>query len=144
MFKSAKDVVAAGNTVAVVDLAVEMNRQIQQLTKELDTLKAALREKGLAEVAATEGNHINLEGTLGTAQVVMVKPAPKAKKGVDLLSTEGNLPAEVWSSLFTKVTKVEIADDFEAKVAGLTTAQKAVVNNLVEMVQQTPRVNISK
>lgn len=142
MNKTAKEIVAAANTVEIVDVAVEYNREIARLTKELDVLKASIREKGLAEVAATGGNNVTLTGTTGTAQVACVKAAPKAKKGVDLLSTEGNLPAEVWASLFTKKVVVEIADDFEAKVAGLTTAQKAVVNNLVEMVAQTPRVTL--
>lgn len=142
MNKTAKEIVAANNTTEMVDVAVEMNRQIAALTKELDVLKAAIREKGLVEVAKSGDNNVTLTGTVGTAQVVAVKAAAKAKKGVDLLATEGNLPADVWGSLFTKVVKVEIADDFEEKVAGLTTAQKAVVNNLVEMVAQTPRVTL--
>jgi len=142
MFKSAKDVVAAGNTVEVVDVAVEINKEIARLTKELDALKVALREQGVGEVARTGLNNITLNGTVGTAQVVMVKAAPKTKKGVDLLAAEGNLPSDVFANLFTKRVVVDIADDFEVKVAGLTTAQKAVVNNLVEMVAQTPRVTL--
>lgn len=142
MFKTAKEVLALNDTVQTVDLAVELNREVARLSKELDTLKAALRDQGVAAIAQTGNNNVTLAGTVGEAQVVAVKAAPKARKGIDLLSTEGNLPAEVWNSLFVKVTKVEIAPDFEVKVAGLTTAQKAVVNDLVEVVAQTPRVNI--
>ena len=144
MNKSAKEVLAAGNVVETVDFAIEANRQIAALTKELDAIKAALREKGIALAAQTGDNNVAIEGTLGSAQVVMVKPAPKAKKGVDLLAAEASLPAEVYGALFTKKTVVEIADDFEAKVAALPTAQKAVVANLVEMVASTPRVNLPK
>lgn len=144
MFKTAKEVVAAGQTTAVVDLAVEMNREITRLTKELDALKAALREKGITAAAVSGDNNVTIEGTLGSAQVVMVRPAPKAKKGVDLLAAEASLPAEVYGSLFTKKVVVEIADDYEAKVAALPAAQKAVLGNLVEVVASTPRVNLPK
>ena len=144
MNKTAKQVIEAGETTAVVDMAVEYNRQITALTKELDALKAALREKGVAQAALSGENNVQIEGTLGSAQVVMVKPAPKAKKGVDLLAAEANLPAETFAALFTKVTKVEIAEDYEAKVASLPTAQKAVLANLIEVVAQTPRVNLPK
>lgn len=142
MNKSAKSVIESGNMVEVVDLAVEANRTIAQLTKELDALKAHLRDQGITALAAGTNNNVTFDGTIGVAQVVAVKPAPKAKKGVDLLATEGNLPADVWGQLFKKVTKVEISDDFESIVATLTPAQKAVVNGLVEVVASTPRVNI--
>lgn len=142
MNKSAKEVVAAGNTVDVVDMAVELNRTVAALTKELDVLKAALRDSGLAEVARTGTNNVTLTGATGTAQIACVKAAAKAKKGADLLAAEVALPADVYGALFTKKVVVEIADDFEAKLAGLTTAQKAVVANLVEMVAQSPRVTL--
>lgn len=142
MFKTAKEVLANNNLVETVDVAVEINREVARLTKELELLKTALRDQGVAQVAVTGDNNITFTGSIGTAQVACVRPTPKAKKGVDLLTTENSLPAEIWSALFTKVTKVEFASDFEAKVAGLTTAQKAVVGNLVEMVEGTPRVTI--
>lgn len=144
MLKSAKDVIASGSVSEVVDFAIEANRTIAQLTKELDAIKVALRAKGVAEAALTGKNSAEIEGTLGTAQVVMLKPSPKAKKGVDLLASEAGLPAEVFASLFVKKTVVDFADDFETKLAALPTAQKAVINNLVEIVASTPRVNLPK
>lgn len=128
--------------IETIDRAIVINREISKLTKELEALKAEIREAGVLESALTGSNKVVLEGTSGVAEVVSVKAAPKAKKGVDLLASEGNLPAEVWGSLFTKVVKVEIAGDFEAKLQGLTVAQKAVVSNLVEMVEQTARVTL--
>ena len=142
MNKNAQEIVAAGDVTVIVDVAVEMNRQVAALTKELDLLKAAIRERGLSEVARTGDNNITLTGSVGTAQVACVKAAAKAKKGVDLLAAESNLPADVFASLFTKRVVVDIADDFAEKLAGLTTAQKAVVGNLVQMVEQTPRVTL--
>lgn len=142
MVKSAKSVIENGNIVEVVDLAVEANRTIAALTKELDAVKTFLREQGITALATGDKNNVTFDGTLGTAQVVAVKPAPKARKGADLLAAEASLPAEVFAALFTKKVVVEIADDYEAKVATLTTAQKAVLSNLVEVVASTPRVNI--
>jgi len=144
MLKSAKDVVASGETASVVDFAIEADRTIKQLTKELEVVKAALRAKGIAEAALTGENSVEIEGNLGKAQIVMVRPAPKAKKGVDLLASEAGLPSEVFASLFVKKTVVDFADDFETKLAALPSAQKAVISNLVEIVASTPRVNLPK
>ena len=144
MNKSAKEVVAAGETTAVVDMAVEMNRQITALTKELDALKAFIRERGIAAAALSGENNAQVEGTLGSAQVAMVKAAPKARKGADLLASEASLPADVFATLFVKKTVVEFAPDFEEKLVALPKAQRAVVENLVEMVASTPRVNLPK
>jgi len=140
--KTATEIVAAQNTVEIVDAAVEMNREVARLTKEMDVLKAALRELGVAAIAATSANNVTLTGTIGTAQVACVKASPKAKKGANLLAAKDALPAEVFASLFTVKTVVDFAEDFEAQVAGLTTAQKKVVGGLFEMVAGTSRVTI--
>lgn len=142
MFKTAKEVLSANNTVEVVDVAVEMNREINRLSKELDALKAALRDQGMAQIAVDGGNNVTFTGSTGTAQVACVRASPKTKKGVDLLAAKATLPADVWESLFTVKTTVEFAEGFDEKVAALTTAQKAVVNGLYEMVAGTPRVTI--
>ena len=144
MIKSAKDVLAAGSVEAVVDAAIEANREVNRLTKELDALKAFIREQGIAAAALSGNNNALVEGTLGAAQVAMVKAAPKARKGADLLASEGSLPADVFASLFVKKVVVEFAPDFEEKLVGLPKAQRAVVENLVEMVASTPRVNLPK
>lgn len=142
--KSAKELVAAGETTAVVDAAIEANRTINALTKELDALKAFIREKGIAAAALSGENNAAIEGTLGSAQIAMVKAAPKARKGTDLLASEASLPADVFATLFVKKTVVEFAPDFEEKLVALPKAQRAVVENLVEMVASTPRVNLPK
>jgi hypothetical protein len=81
---------------------------------------------------------------LGSAQIVMVKPSPKAKKGVDLLACEAGIAPEVFQSLFVKKTVVDFVQDFESKFASLPVAAKTVIGNLVEMVASTPRVNLPK
>lgn len=144
MLKSAKDVVASGVTASVVDFAIEADRTIKALTRELEVVKAALREKGLSEAALSGENSVEIEGTLGVAQIVMVRPTPKAKKGVDLLASEAGLPSEVFASLFVKRTVVDFAEDFEVKLSRLPPAQKAVIQNLVEITASTPRVNLPR
>ena len=128
--------------IQIIDQALDLNRTIAKLTKELEALKGQIREAGLAQAALKGENSATLEGSAGVAQVVCVKDVIKARKGADLLASESSLPEEVWSSLFVKVTKVEIAPDFEAKLEGLSKAQKAVVGNLVESVPQTARVTL--
>ena len=144
MLKSAQEVVASGNVGEAVDFAIEANRQIASLTKELEALKVFLRSQGLSAAALTGKNSASLEGTLGTAEIVCVKAVPKAKKGVDLLACEAGIAPEIFSALFVKKTVVDFADDYETKFAALPTAAKTVIGNLVTMVASTPRVNLPK
>ncbi len=144
MLKSARDVVASGDAAEMVDYAIEANRQIAQLTAELEILKAALRAKGLEEAASTGETTVALEGHLGKAQVILVKPQWRVRRGVDLLASERGLPPEVFQTLFVKKTVVDFAPDFEMKIAGLPSGVQAVIRNLVEAVSSTPRVNLPK
>lgn len=144
MLKTAKDVLASGNVSSVVDFAIETNRTITALSKELEGVKPFLRAEGTRLQALSGQNSVEITGNLGVATVVGVKPEPKAKKGMSLADLEASLPPEVFSALFVKKVVVNIADDYEAKVANLTAAQRAVVSNFVEVVASTPRVNLPK
>ena len=146
MLKTAKDVLSSGSVVEVVDFAISVNREVNSLSKELEAVKPFLRGEGLKAQALSGENSAELAGTLGSATIVGVKPEPRAKKGMDLASLEASLPSEVFASLFVKkvVVSVTPAADFEVKLASLTTAQKAVLANFVEIVASTPRVNLPK
>jgi len=144
MLKTAKDVVASGDVSSVVDFAIEANRTISGLTKELEIVKAALRAKGVELAALSGENAVEFHGYLGAAQIVMVRPSFKVRKGVDLLASEAGLPPEVFNALFVKRTVVDFSADFETKLASLPPAQKAVISNLVESALSTPRVNLPK
>lgn len=144
MLRSAKDVVASGDAAAVVDYAIEANRQIVQLQAELDILKDALRKRGMNEAAMTGETSISVGGRLGTAQIVLVRPQPRARKGVDLLASEAGLPPEVFNALFVKRTVVDLAPDFIEKVSKLPRGLQTVITNLVETVASTPRVSLPK
>jgi len=142
MLKSAKDVVASGNLASMVDFAIESNRTVTSLSSELSEVKNALREIGATRAKSEGLNSFEIEGHLGRAQVVLVKPAPRVRKGVDLLASEAGVPPELYATLFVKRTVVDLAPDFEVKLASLTPAQRDAILNLVEMVSPTPRVNL--
>jgi hypothetical protein len=146
MLKSSKDVLASGNLASVVDFAIETHREIVQLTQELEAVKPHLRAEGVARQALSGENSVEIEGNLGVATIVGVKPVPTAKKGMNLASLETSLPPEVFHSLFVKrpVVMIDIAADYESKLPRLNPAQKAVLSNYVEMVRSTPRVNLPK
>ena len=145
MIKSAKEIVAAGLTQEVVDMAIETNRQVTALVRELDVLKSYIRDLGAAAAARSGENNALVEGILGSAQVAMVKATPKARKGTDLSEVaEGTLPADVFSALFIKKTVVEFSPDFEEKLNALPLSQRAMVSYLVEIVESKPRVNLPK
>lgn len=144
MLKSAEDVVASDDAAAIVDYAIELNRQVVQLQGELDVLKEALRKKGAAEAASTGEIKIRVGGRLGEAQIVLVRPSWKARKGVDLLASSAGVPPEVFDALFVKRTVVDLAPDFGEKVAQLPRGLQVVLSNLVESTSATPRVILPK
>jgi hypothetical protein len=146
MLKSSKDVLSAGDVSSVVDFAIELHREVTQLTKELEALKPYLRAEGVKRQALSGENSVEIAGKLGVATIVGVKPVPMAKKGMDLASLEASLPPEVFHSLFVKrvAVVVDIAADYETKALRLNPAQKAVLSNYVEITTSTPRVNLPK
>jgi len=142
MLKSAKSVIASGNTSEIVDFAIEANREVSATTKELEAAKAALREAGSKKAALSGEANVTLEGSLGSAQVVFPKEAPKVKKGRDIAELLSALPAEIFSGLFQ--VEYKVTADFAEKLADLTAAQRATVGNIVELVTATSRVNLPK
>lgn len=142
MLKSAKSVVASGSVSEVVDFAIEANREVTSLSKELDVAKAALRDAGSKAAALSGETNVSLVGSLGAAQIVFPKEAPKVKKGRDIAELLSALPAEIFSGLFQ--VEYKVAADFAEKLAGLTAAQRAAVGNIVELVAATSRVNLPK
>lgn len=142
MLKSAKDVVASCNVGDVVDYATELHRQIGHLQGELEILKDALRRKGTELYQATGKRKIVLEGKLGEAQITLVQPQWKTRKGMDLLAMEPFLPREVFGQLFVKKVVAEMAPDFRKKLEKLPAEVRVSLDNLVEEVESTPRVNL--
>ena len=67
MQKTAKEVIASGDTTLVVDFAIEANRQLTRTTKELNEAKHHLREVGRNAGSPS----VELEGSLGVADGVL-------------------------------------------------------------------------
>lgn len=144
MLRSARDIVASGDAASIVDYAIEANRQITQLQEELDILKDALRKRGTVEATSQGKSSVEIEGRLGKAQVTLVPPSLRARRGVDLLASAAGLPSEVFDALFIKRVVVDFAPDFKAKVAQLPRGLQTVISNLIETASSTPRVHLPK
>lgn len=137
MLKDAKAVIATGDVPLIVDLAIEANRTINAAKDGLEGSKNFLREAALSRA---QSGSVELDGNLGSAQVVIPEPRPRAKPGVDLPACVRALPVEMVEKLFLLRTVVDFAPDFEARVTSLPTEQQAAVWNLIKMADQTPRV----
>lgn len=142
--RTASDVISYGSMADAVDYAIDLTRNLEDIERELGTMKRYLREEGL-KLAAQKGDRTaTLQGSLGTAQVVFTKPSPKARRGADLLEAEKSLPPEVFQRLFSKRISVEIAADFEERARSLTLAQRAVLQKLIRIAPSTPRLILSE
>lgn len=142
--RTANDVISCGSMADAVDYAIALTRDLEDLERELGTIKRYLREEGLKLAAQKGGRTATLQGSLGTAQVVFTKPSPKARRGADLLEAEKSLPPEVFQRLFAKKVSVEIVADFEEKARSLTLAQRAVLQKLIRIASSTPRLILSE
>jgi hypothetical protein len=143
MLKKASEVIASGDLKQVVDFAIETYRTIDGSCEELEVCKGFLREEA-RKVSGPKSSCVLLEGNLGAAQVVFPKPLPRVRRGVDLLASEEGLPPGVFRTLFTKRVVIEFVEDFEEKFATLSSSERAVIDNLVEVVPSTPRVSLPK
>jgi hypothetical protein len=146
MLKTASEVIAQGDTKAVVDFAIEANREVTATSRELNKAKAHLREdarKG-SDRDELEGTSVDIGGNLGTATVVFDSDTPKTRKGQDLKGIEPNLSEETFARLFTKEVVVKPVKDFLDHLGELSSAERAVVTRFIEIKPTTPKVYLPK
>lgn len=143
MLKSAQDVLASGDVRAIVDFAIEANRTVVSTTAELRVVKLHLR--ALAE-AEKRGNprltNVKFEGLTGVAQVVLGKPVPHGRKGMNLRDLRKVLSEELYASLFNEIVQVDVSEDYETNYSQLNPSQRIVVDRYVEFAPPTSRVNL--
>jgi hypothetical protein len=143
MLKSAKDVLASGDVGAIVDFAIQANREVKSAKTELGSVKGHLRSLAEAEKGKNPKlTSVVFDGLLGTAQVVLGKKVASSRKGMNLHDLKHTLPPGLYRCLFEERTVVEIRDGWEDNYAELNPAQRLVVDRYVEFEPQTPRVNL--
>lgn len=142
MLRTASEVIAQGDTKAVVDFAIEANRTVTATSRELNEAKAHLREEAKAQGDGSWS--VDIEGNLGTATVVFDKDAPKTKRGQDLKDIEPNLSDETFARLFTKEVVVKPVKDFVEKLDDLSAAEREVVARFIDVKPTTPKVYLPK
>lgn len=129
-----------------VERAVELNREIKESIKELDQLKAELREfAGTGVFPKTETGAVEiraLESEL-CATVTYPKDTPAIMKGADT-TLLASLTQGQFDLMFCKVVKMQPAEKFEAAFAALPKKVQTIVKRVVVWVPNTPQVNLSK
>lgn len=143
MLRRAREVISSGDERSVVDYAIEANRTVVQANTELEEAKGFLRKVALGRRAG-EALSVELEGNLGVATVNFSRSDPKTRKGKDLKDIEVNLAPEVFAKLFTKVVHVQPVGDFEVRLAQLPPADRAIIEQFVEIKLATPKVHLTK
>jgi len=144
MEKTAREVIATGDIPSTVDFAIELHRRIAAQGRELDELKRHLRVIAKEKVGTTGARTSEIMGHLGTASVVFEKDQVKPRKGLDLSDIEENLSAETFARLFVTKVVVDPAPDLLDKIGDLTPAERAVVENFLDIVPSTPKVYLPK
>jgi hypothetical protein len=145
MRKRAADVIAEGDLSAVVDLAIELNRQHFEAEKELNEVKAYLRE--VAKQKQHGSAEVELDGLSGTVSVTFPGLLLKPKKGADLKDLEVNLTPESFAKLFFRTIEIKpamAADDFLEVLATLTPAEQSRVKHFIEAGEQTAKVYVPR
>lgn len=142
MLKRAREVIASGDERAIVDYAIEASRTVNRASGELEEAKAHLRKIALGR--AEGASSVELEGNLGVATVSFARSEAKTRKGKDLKDIEVNLASTVFSGLFSKEILVKPAGDFEDRFDLLGPADRAVVEQFIEIKPSTPKVHLTK
>jgi hypothetical protein len=137
-------VIAAGDIPSTVDFAIELHRRIAAQGRELDEVKRYLREIAKESVGTSGARTSEIVGHLGTASVVFERDQVKSRKGMDLSDIEENLSAETFARLFVTKVVVDPAPDLLDKIAALSPAEKAVLENFLDVVPSTPKVYLPK
>lgn len=137
--------IAEGDLRAVVDYAIDLNREKVWLDKELEETKVYLRAE--ARKRAGGSFAVDLEGNLGTATVTFPGVSMKVKKGKDLQDVEVNVEEHVFAQFFTRtivVVPAMPADDFLDEMAALPRTVQIKIRTFLDFEDQTPRVNLPK
>lgn len=137
--------IAEGDLKAVVDYAIDLNREKAWLDKELEETKVYLRAE--ARNRAGGSFAVDLEGNLGTATVTFPGVSMKVRKGRDLQDLEVNVEPVVFSEFFTRTVVVVPsmpADDFLDAMAKLPSTVQLRIKTFLDFEDQTPRVNLPK
>ncbi len=145
MRKSAAEVISEGDLGAVVDLAIEINRQAVEAGKELDELKVYLR--GIARAKQHGAAEVELDGLSGTISVTFPGLLLKSKKGADLKDLEVNIGPAVFAKLFLRTIEIKpamSADDFLEVLGTLSAVDQTKVKHFVEVSEQTPKVYVPR
>jgi hypothetical protein len=145
MVRRAAEVIAEGDPSAVVDFAIDLNRKVFQLNKELEEAKEYLRQE--ARKKDKRAAEVELEGLSGTISVVFPGLTLKVKKGADLKNLEVNLSPEIFAKLFFRTIEIKpahAADDFVEILGSLSPADQERVNRFIEAVDQTAKVFVPR
>lgn len=130
-----------------VERAVELNRKIKESVKELDLLKAELRDiakTGMFPKTETGAVEIRaLESEL-CVTVTYPKDTPAIIKGVDVEPVVLQLTTGQFDLLFRHVTVMQPVEKFEQSFQVLPKKVQNLVKRIVKWVPNTPQVNLSK
>lgn len=144
MLQTAQEVIASGDERAVVDYAVEVNREISRAQVELDEAKVFLR-KLAAERRGADDDAVEIDGNLGVATVAFpARPDVKLRKGRDLRDIEVNLSEEGFRRLFVRTIQVRALEELPDLLEGLSKADRDAVDLFLEITPKTPKVNLTK
>lgn len=141
--RRARDVIASGDSQAVVEFAVELGRRIHLLTGDLDAVKGWLRADARSR-RSEESTQVEFFGRNGSVTVVFTSDVAKTKPGMSLRDAEVNLPPETFAKLFVKEVVVRPADDFLDQLSTLSEAERSTVSKFIEVIPATPKVYLPR
>lgn len=130
-----------------VDRGVTLRRLIEEHTKELDEIKAYLREaasSGAFPVTETGTVEIRSPETENCAQVIPCKDTPVIIVGKDLTALKAQLTSGEFTSMFREVIVMESVPKFETTFNAATKKVQNIVRKFVSWRPNASQVRFSK
>ncbi len=130
-----------------VDRGTELRRLIEESTKELDEIKAYLREAATTGAfPATETGTVEIRSpeSENCAQVIPCKDTPVIIKGVDLAPLKANLTQGQFDLMFREVIEMQPVADFEKAFGAAAKKVQGLVRKFVTWRGNASQVKFSK
>ena len=140
MLKRASDIIAHGDERAIVDFAIESNRELATIGRELELAKGHLRKVALGRAGDGTEGPVEIEGNLGVASVAFGPAGVKTRKGRDLRDIEANLSEDTFRRLFTRKLQVHPHKDLATLVASVEGSERDVIDQFLAIKPSTPKV----
>ena len=127
-----------------VELGAALWDIINRAGKLIDPIKDRLRHEAIEHLHGNEGAHefVGING--GKATVQIPKASTKVRKGADMKRLEGQMGTDLFDQAFTTTTTYKVKPALNDTMTKVATTTADSILDVIEVSENTPRVNFRR